>query len=80
MEIAGAPRAIPVEPILYTPETGVKAELFASKKASAMVIVLDGVRAIPDAMDFSETTYVPVDREIDSTADSDQEFQSDPQP
>ncbi|MEO7099458.1 MAG: hypothetical protein ABI162_08860 [Luteolibacter sp.] len=80
VDVTGAPRAIPVEPIVYTPENGVKAELFASKEASAMVIVLDGVRAIPDALDFSETTSLPMDREIDSTADSDQEFESGTKP
>ncbi len=68
-DVAGAPRAIPVEPVLYTPETGVNAELFASKEASATVIVLNGVTAIPDATDFSETVYVPMDRDMDSTAD-----------
>jgi hypothetical protein len=68
-DVAGAPRAIPVEPVLYTPETGVNAELFASNEASATVIVLNGVTAIPDATDFSETVYVPMDRDIDSTAD-----------
>lgn len=80
IDVAGAPKAIPVEPIVYTPESGVKAELFASKEASAMVIVLDGVRAIPDAMDFSQTTYVPVDQEIDSTADSGSEPEIAPKP
>lgn len=65
-----APRAIPVEPVVYTPETGVKAEWIASSKASATVIVLNGVTAIPDATDFSETVYVPMDREFDSTADA----------
>ena len=32
------------------------------------VIVLNGVQAIPDAMDFSETVSAEQDREIDSTA------------
>ncbi len=68
IDVAGAPRAIPVEQLVYTPENGVKAELIASEDGSAMVIVLDGVRAIPDSMDFTETTYVPVGREFDSTA------------
>lgn len=68
INVAGAPRAIPVEQIVYTPETGVNAELFASINASATVIVLDGVKAIPDSMDFSETTYIPYKRELDSTA------------
>ena len=68
-DVINAPRAIPVEPVVYTPESGVKAEWFASSKASATVIVLNGVTAIPDTTDFSETVYVPMDREIDSTAD-----------
>lgn len=67
-DVAGAPRAIPVEPVVYTPENGVNAELFASKEASATVVVLNGVTAIPDATDFSETVYVPMDQEIHSTA------------
>ncbi len=67
-DVAGAPKAIPVQPVLYTPERGVKAEWFASSQASATVIVLDGVTAIPDSTDFSETAYNPMDRDFDSTA------------
>lgn len=67
-DVAGAPKAIPVEPVVYTPEKGVNAEWFASSQASATVIVLNGVAAIPDSTDFSETVYVPTDREFDSTA------------
>ena len=67
-DVAGAPKAIPVDPVVYTPENGVAAEWFASKEASATVIVLKGVAAIPDATDFSETVYLPMEREIDSTA------------
>lgn len=67
-DVANAPRAIPVDPIVYTPEHGVNAEWFASARASATVVVLNGVAAIPDAMDFSATVDVPMDREIDSTA------------
>jgi hypothetical protein len=55
-------------PEVYTPESGVDAESFASADASATVIVLNGVTAIPDATDFSATVYVPMSREIDSTA------------
>ena len=66
--VAGAPRAIPVEPVVYTPETGVDAEWFAGSSASATVIVLNGVAAIPDSTDFSETVINPTIREIDSTA------------
>ena len=69
-DVAGAPKAIPVEPVVYTPENGVNAEWFASKEASATVIVLKGVAAIPDATDFSQTVYLPTEREIDSTAAS----------
>ena len=69
-EALNAPRAIPVEPVVYTPETGVKAEWIASTNASATVIVLNGVTAIPDATDFSDTVDVPMDREIDSTAEN----------
>lgn len=68
IDVTGAPRAIPVEPILYTPEKGVTAEWFDSRLASATVIVLSGVQAIPDDTDFSETAYIKRAREIDSTA------------
>ena len=66
--VAGAPKAIIVEPAVYTPERGVKAEWFASQDASATVIVLNGVAAIPDTMDFSATAALPLPRESDSTA------------
>jgi hypothetical protein len=59
LDFANAPRAIPVEPTIYTPETGVKAVWFASTEASATVIVLNGVAAIPDSTDFPETAYLP---------------------
>ncbi len=68
IDVAGAPKAIPVQQIVYTPESGVNAELFASDDTSSMVIVLNGVAAIPDSMDFSATTYIPQEREFDSTA------------
>lgn len=67
-DVAGAPKAIVVEPALYTPENGVGAEWFASTKAAANVIVLSGVAAIPDSTDFSATVMLPMEREIDSTA------------
>jgi len=69
-EFTWAPKAIPVtEQILYTPETGVVAECFSSAGAAATVIVLDGVDAIPDETDFSETVFMKTAREIDATAD-----------
>ena len=67
-DVAGALKAIVIEPAVYTPERGVKAEWFASAKASATVIVLNGVAAIPDSTDFSATVLVPSQDESDSTA------------
>jgi hypothetical protein len=55
-----------VAPVVYTPEDGVDAEWIAS--ADANVIILEGVSAIPDATDFSETVYVPTASESDRTA------------
>jgi hypothetical protein len=55
IDVSNAPRAIPVEPILYTPEKGVKARWFNSAEAEAFVIVLEGVPAIPDTVDFSKS-------------------------
>jgi hypothetical protein len=68
IDVSGAPRAIPVEPIIYTPENGVYAEWFESAGAVATVIVLDGVAAIPDTTDFSHSVHLNRVREIDSTA------------
>jgi hypothetical protein len=73
IDVTGAPRAIPVEPIIYTPEKGVEAEWFSSSAAMATVIVLNGVQAIPDSTDFSHTVYLNRAREIDSTAGTDSE-------
>lgn len=67
-DVSGAPRAIPVDPVVYTPESGVGAEWFASSPASATVIVLSGVSAIPDSTDFSETAWVPSEGDSSSTA------------
>lgn len=68
--VAGAPRAIAVEPFVYTPESGVRAEYIASSKASATVIVLNGVAAIPDSTDFSTpTSQLDAARERDATAE-----------
>ena len=66
-----APAADPelIAPMVYTPETGVKAEWFSSTAASATVIVLDGVDAIPDSLDFAATASRQQWNEIDSTAD-----------
>lgn len=66
----GKPLAVvpQVSPVVYTPEEGVNAEWFASTNAGATVIVLQGVSAIPDSTDFSETVYVPTASEADRTA------------
>ena len=72
-DVSNAPRAIPVEQLVYTPDMGVNAELFASSHASATVIVLSGVAAIPDSTDFFSTVENFGDRDIDSTADLESE-------
>ena len=71
---AGALTVVPsVSPVVYTPEEGVDAEWFASTGAGANVIVLEGVAAIPDSTDFSETVYVPTVSESDRTATREKE-------
>lgn len=62
------PSPMNVAPVVYTPEEGVEAQWFASNKASATVIVLEGVSAIPDSVDFSQTVYVPTISDADRTA------------
>ena len=57
-------------PHLYTPEEGVNAQWISSTDASATVIVLNGVSAIPDEVDFSSVALHRTWREIDSTASS----------
>jgi hypothetical protein len=48
-----------ISPVYYTPEQGVNAEWVKGAGESATVIVLQGVNAIPDALDFSETVSYP---------------------
>lgn len=62
------PSPLGLTPVVYTPEEGVEAQWFASNKASATVIVLEGVSAIPDSVDFSQTVYVPTLSDADRTA------------
>ncbi|MFD2255201.1 hypothetical protein ACFSSA_00805 [Luteolibacter algae] len=69
--VAQAPASQVSSPMVYTPEEGVNAHWFASNQAGAAVIVLEGVTAIPDSTDFSETVYVPTIREADRTATHD---------
>lgn len=69
--VVEAPRQIvAMKPAVYTPEQGVKAEWFSSEEASATIIVLEGVTAFPDSMDFAETAYVPGNRGLNSTTGS----------
>ena len=68
IDVTGAPKAIPVEPMLYTPESGVEAQYIAGTDAAASVIILNGVDAISDDTDFSETAAVQSIREMDATA------------
>ncbi|MBK1881107.1 hypothetical protein JIN85_01700 [Luteolibacter pohnpeiensis] len=55
-------------PLVYSPEIGVDAHWYSSSPASAAVIVLQGVNAIPDSTDFTQTVMIPTNREMDSTA------------
>lgn len=55
IDVSQAPRAIPVESFVYTPDQAVEAEWYDSKEASAVVLVLNGIDAIPDQIDLSET-------------------------
>jgi hypothetical protein len=58
-QVAQTVSQIQTAPVVYTPEQGVDAKWFASSNASATVIVLEGVNAIPSTLDFSETASVP---------------------
>ena len=62
------PVAAPLAPYLYTPEKGVKAAYFASEPAEAMVIVLDGVAAIPDTFEVPDTASLNEPEEGPATA------------
>lgn len=79
---AGSPSSSPVVqvtsavPVLYTPETGVRADYFASRSADATVIVLDGVPAISDALEFHDTAGLSSERDADSTAAQSKETSS----
>lgn len=64
------PRMVAAEPVVYTPESGVEAERFSSSPASATVIVLRGVDAIPDDTDFPESTSFHATRHLDALAAS----------
>lgn len=57
-------------PVVYTPDRSVSAEWFDSNSASATVIVLQGIEAIPDATDFGETASLPAGKDHPSTAEN----------
>ena len=67
-ELGSDPAPGVVEPVVYTPEQGVSAEWIASEDAFATVVVLEGVEAIPDSIDFTETAAWREERESGSTA------------
>ena len=68
MVAAPDPVAAPPAPYLYTPEKGVKAAYFASAPAEAMVIVLDGVAAIPDTFEVPDTASLNAPEKDSATA------------
>lgn len=59
-----------ISPVYYTPEQGVNAEWVRSSGKSATVIVLEGVNAIPDTLDFTETASFQNSDGPSSTADA----------
>ena len=66
---------------IYTPENGVRAEYFESDTASATVVILNGLAAIPDTVDLTrQTAATNAPREIDSTAQADLPASKDSKP
>ncbi len=66
---------------IYTPENGVSAEYFESDMASASVVILDGLAAIPDSTDLTrQTAATDKPREIDSTAHTEAPAGKNPNP
>lgn len=59
-----------ISPVYYTPEQGVNAEWVKNSGKSATVIVLEGVNAIPDTLDFTETASFQNANGPSSTADA----------
>jgi hypothetical protein len=54
---APVPVVVPV-PAVYTPQRGVAAEWFSSDDAAATVIVLEGLDALPDTLELSDSARV----------------------
>jgi hypothetical protein len=66
IDVSSAPRALPVDAAVYTPDNDVSVEWISGKNAS--VIVLNGMQPIPDETDFSKTAASETIREVDLTA------------
>lgn len=61
IDVTNAPRAIPVEPLIYTPLKGTSAEWVNHGSATASsVISINGIEAIPDNVDLLESAALPV--------------------
>ncbi|MEO0017815.1 MAG: hypothetical protein RLZZ522_1098 [Verrucomicrobiota bacterium] len=50
--------AMVLAPAVYTPQRGVAAEWFSSADAAATVIVLEGLDALPDTLELSDSAWV----------------------
>ncbi len=57
-----------LEPVVYVPEVGVSADWMESEDAGAVVIVLEGLDAIPDNVELRRTAMREQRRESDSMA------------
>jgi hypothetical protein len=78
-QLADASENLP--PTVYTPENGVRAECFDSDAASATVVILEGLAAIPKETDLTRlTAATDAPREIDSTAQAELPASKDPKP
>ncbi|MGC4015919.1 MAG: hypothetical protein QM755_15550 [Luteolibacter sp.] len=60
--------AVASSPVVYTPDSEVEAKYYTGNNGASTVIVLDGVTAIPDSIDFRDTAYHSTGSTIDSTA------------
>ncbi|MFD0895858.1 hypothetical protein KBB96_07915 [Luteolibacter ambystomatis] len=68
---AGSPGPMAVasaSPVIYTPDSEVQAKYYAGNNGSSTVIVLDGVSAIPDTLEFLDTASISSDGGTSSTA------------
>jgi len=76
-QLADASENLPAT--VYTPENGVRAECFDSDAASATVVILEGLAAIPKETDLTrQTAATDAPREIDSTAHAELPASKDP--